>query len=105
MGSNINGTAALETLNAGTQGLFSHVRTNSTTVKQWINGTQLATGTNNSAGLTTLQTYLGCRNDSGTPDIYATNQYSLLLIGAGSLNMVTLNSAVNLLMTNLGAHY
>jgi len=105
MGSYINGLAGLVTANSGTQGLFSHVRTNSTTVQQWINGTQLATGTKSSGALTTLQTYLGCRNDMGTPDTYATNQYSLLLIGSGSLNMVTLNSAVNLLMTNLGAHY
>jgi hypothetical protein len=105
MGTYINNATGLATLNAATQGLFSHARTSSTTVTQTINGTQIATGTHNSVALCTQQIYIGNRNDNGTPDLWCANQYALFITASGGLNQVTLNSAVNLLMTNLGAHY
>ena len=105
MASYINGTTGIANVNTNTQGLFVHNRNSSSNVQSWINGTMLTQGSSTATGKCTQQLYLGARNNNGTADAYTAQQYACAIIGAGSLNMVTLNSAVNLLMTNLGAHY
>jgi len=105
MSSLINGTTGITTANTQTQGLFVHNRNSSSNVQSWINGAMLAQGSTTATGKSTQQIYLGARNNNGTADGYTAQQYACAIVGAGSLNMVTLNSAVNLLMTNLGAHY
>jgi hypothetical protein len=89
----------------GTQGLFTSVRTGSTATQQWVNGLQVKTGTDASTGLNNIQDYVLAGNNGGTPAYYDTNQNAMIYKGSGALKQNLLNSAINLLMTNLGAHY
>jgi hypothetical protein len=88
-----------------TQRLFIAQRTTSTNVTIWENGASLGNFASTAAALVTVQGYIMAENANGTTADYSTNQYALYIKGSGALNMITLNSAVNLLMTNLGAHY
>jgi hypothetical protein len=88
-----------------TQGLFCVQRTTSSNVNLIANGAILNSSSDSSIGLVTIADGIIGWNVLGTPTELDDNQYSLAYKGSGSLNMVTFNSAVNLLMTNIGAHY
>jgi hypothetical protein len=88
-----------------TQRLFIAQRTSSTNVIIWENGASLGNYASTAAALVTVQGYIMTENANGSTGYFSTNQYAMYIEGSGALNMVTLNSAVNLLMTNLGAHF
>lgn len=88
-----------------TQGLFSINRTASNAVAPWRNGVSYGASTAAPVALTSTADYFLAYNNNGTPSSYSTNQIALAFRGNGAINQVTFNSAVNLLMTNLGAHY
>ena len=101
---NSSGTGA-NPANTQMQGLIVNTRKASGTAGLAINGVVGATSTIASAALVTKQDNILCQNGNGTQTLFSTNQISLAFRGNGNINQVTFNSAVNLLMTNLGAHY
>ena len=101
----INNNSSFSAGAVGTQGLFSVVRTGSTTTNIYKNGTSVATNAGAATALVNYADYIMCFSSSGGATDYDTNQYTCAFKGSGAINMVTFNSAVNLLMTNLGAHY
>lgn len=101
----INALTNTDYANTNTQGLTVAQRTASNANAIWLNGTQLTTSTVASVGYSTKADYLMCLNYNGTPAQYETNQFALFFKSGGGLNMATFYSAVNLLMTNIGAHY
>ena len=88
-----------------TQGTIAAQRTASNATAMYKNGVQIGTSTAGSRALVNKNDYCMADNNNGTPAYYGTNQYAAYFKGSGAINMVTFNSAVNLLMTNLGAHY
>ena len=98
-------TTAVSKPNTNTQGLFLSQRTASNVQQIWANGVSLGTGSTASGALINKNDYFLAYNNNGAPAGYDTNQIALALKGSGAVNPITLNSAVNLLMTNLGAHY
>jgi hypothetical protein len=87
------------------KGFYHAQRTASNAVAINVNGIQQQTGTASSSGLSTVADTVMAQNVNGTIYSYSTNQFTLAFKGSGSINIVTFNSAVNLLMTNLGAHF
>ena len=80
-------------------------RTASNVTAIYQNGININNGTSASTVLSTNNDYILAYNNAGTPTGYAINQIACAYKGSGNINPVTFNSAVNLLMTNLGAHY
>jgi hypothetical protein len=105
VGGYLNSLTVFNATDANTQGCFSYNRPSSSTVNVTVNGTQILSASDTATGLANDKCYIGCRNASGTAALFKAQQYTLWMAAAGSLNMVTLNSAINLLMTNIGAHY
>jgi hypothetical protein len=82
--SGLNSTGAANA--SGTKAVWLSTRTNSTTVTLYKNGTQLATGTNNSGALTTFQVLLGAGCSTSTtcvPGDFSTDTLSVAFAGAG----------------------
>ena len=102
---NVNTNNSQNVASSNTQGLMIAQRTASNLTTMWKNGLSAGTGATASNGMSTVIDNIMCSNQNGTPTSYNTNQYTIACKGSGAINMVTFNSAVNLLMTNLGAHY
>jgi len=101
----INGYASYNPANTLTQGNFLLQRTANNAINIYREGVSLGTNNAASTGLSSKQDYIMAVNNNGTPIDYNNNQYTCAYKGSGAINPVTFNSAVNLLMTNLGAHY
>lgn len=100
-----NGGVDVTGSNAVTQGLIVVERTSSTVVNCAKNAIIVVTGSATSSGLSTQNDYIMAFNNNGTAGEYDTNQYTCAFKGSASINQTLFNSAVNLLMDNLGAHY
>lgn len=91
--------------NSNTKGCFSAVRTSSTATAIWMNGVSATSGSAIATALCSKQDYIMAYNNNGAAAGYDTNQYTCAWKGSGAINQVLFNSAVNTLMTNIGAHY
>lgn len=98
-------TAIVTSNNIGSQGLYMGNRKNNTQVTLTINGITSANITSNSSALVAKNDFILALNNNGTPAQYSSNQIAIAFKGNGAINLITMNSAVNLLATNLGAHY
>lgn len=90
---------------AGTQGVLNAIRTASNAVANYANGSSVFTATTSSTGSPSVELYVMAQNNTGTPVGFWNNQVAAAWAGSGAVNQTLFNSAVNLLMTNLGAHY
>jgi hypothetical protein len=90
---------------SNTQGLFVCNRTASNSFSLVRNGVVLATNSGVATGLCSKNDTFLAYNNNGSIQDFDNNQIACSFKGSGSINQVTFNSAVNLLMTNIGAHY
>lgn len=103
---NLNSTTSATVANTLTQGLATFVRTDANTVSAYLNNNLLVTnGAAPSYGLSAYSDYIMGYNGSGALNAPNNNQYACAFKCSGAINQTLLNSAVNTLMTNLGAHY
>ena len=101
----LSSTSNINYADNNTQGLLSVQRNNSANMQLYKGATLITTANISSSALLNINDYVMALNNIGTPTGYDTNQYTCAYKGSGSINLITFNSAVNLLMTNLGAHY
>ena len=101
----MNGLTEPNISNANTQGLAILRRQSSSSIELSLNASVLGSSTQTSSALSPKNDYIMAWNNTTAPGFFDNNQYSLAFKGSGNINLVTFNSAVNLLMTNLGAHY
>ena len=108
-GGNMEGVLAhssgIVNANTNTKGCFCITKPSALVIQNWINGAQLGTQVVTTGASVTKMDFIMCYNNNGTPLLYDTNQYAAAWKGSGAINQVLLNSAINTLMTNLGAHY
>lgn len=88
--------------NTDSRGLFTSLRTNSTTIYGYKNGSQACTTTNTSGTLPNLNLFIGALNNNGTPDFYSTKQYALSFISSGAINQATFYTAIQTFATTRG---
>ena len=91
--------------NLNTKGCFCLTKPSALVIQNWINGAMLGTTACTTGALVTKQDYVMAWNNNGAAQLFDTNQYAAAWKGSGAINQVLFNSAVNTLMTNLGAHY
>jgi len=101
----VDGSVNSAMANTNTQGLFVALRKSSTGIVFVINRASGGTTTAASSALTTKTDYILALNNNGTAGSYSSNQIALAFKASGNINQTTFYSAVNLLMTTLGAHY
>lgn len=101
----VSSSGTVSSSNSNTQGCFTANRTASNNVELWINGSKLTNANVAVAALVTGSAYIMARNNSGSADNWDNNQYAAAWKGSGGMNQVLVNSAINTLMINLGAHY
>ncbi len=101
----INTTNTNTALTTTTQGLKVVTKNGSGNLSIYDNGNLIGSHVSAEQTLPTVSDYILCLNDSGTPSSYDGNQVACAFKGSGLINQALLNSAINTLMINLGAHY
>lgn len=88
--------------NPNSLGLHSAVRTNSTEIQSYKNGSLLETGSAPSISIPNYNMFLLAANGNGIATNYSSRTIALLYAGSGSINQTILNSSINNYMVSRG---
>lgn len=99
----VNNSAAdyISTTAKGTAGLYSVVRSNSTTVAGYFNGSSYYTGSKTAVTVLAVPLFIAATNANGTPQYFSPRTYSMAYIGSGNINQLSLYNAWQTFLTQI----
>lgn len=100
--SNLNDNTITTASNTSSVGFFVIERTNSTTVKVFKNGSEINSSSSASTGIPNFNFFILARNDDNSPAYLSTKQIALSFVGSGTIDQLSLFSAIQSLSTSLG---
>jgi len=83
-------------------GFFSVVRTASNSLALYKNGASVATDTDASTAIPTVEFYIGALNNNGVAAAFGGKKLSIAYTGSGTINQVSFYNAIQTLATQLG---